>query len=480
MSTMLFNFVKITVLAFFLTPEQFGIFGVAIISLDILNFFSNTGFRQALIQKKGEIEPYLNSSWTFGIIRSVVLAIALFFLAPVFAGFFRSPDSVLIIRAISLVFVVRAITNVADLFIEKNLNFKTYFFYQSGGELIDFILSITLAILLKNYWALFFGYLGKSVFKCLLSFIIFPYKPKFELYMPRIKELFLFGKWIFVSSVLTVLSMYLDNIMVGKLIGITALGLYQVAFKFAHTGSGELINIFGGIYFPYFSVLQDDDSGSSKAYLNLLKVNMVVMALIATGMICLSPAFTVLFLKPDWQPIIPVLQILVVASFFNSVIATATPFLRGRGLPRLVMVIQIVKVAPMVIFILLLSGSLGMRGVALSVFMAEILSMIVWLILVARLIPEFFSSLLKIIAPVLLASGATAGIVLVYCWLSHSGVKEFSMVEFFAAVFASILVYGGFLFAYSKFNSSFAEGVSPKFIFQELFNNKNQTKSHDV
>ena len=53
MSVMTFNFVKLTVLSHFLSPTEFGIFGVALICLDILDYLTHTGFQQALIQKRG-------------------------------------------------------------------------------------------------------------------------------------------------------------------------------------------------------------------------------------------------------------------------------------------------------------------------------------------------------------------------------------------------------------------------------------------
>lgn len=465
MSTMLFNFVKLTVLTYFLTPSEFGVFGVAIISLDILAYFSKTGFKQAIIQKKGEIGPYLNSAWTFGLLRSFFLAILLFFLAPVFARFFHSPESILVIRAISAIFVVNALINVADLYLEKNLNFKKYFFYQTGGDIIDFVVSIAFAVILKNYWALFIGYISRGVFKCILSYIIFTYKPRLELHLDKLRELFHFGKWIFASSVILVLAMYLDNILVGKLIGIAALGLYQVAFKFSHTGSGEIGNVVGQIYFPYFSVIQDDSSASGRAYLNLVKINVILMSYLVTGMVFLAPAFTILFLRSDWHPIIPVIQILAAASFFNSVIETGHPFFKGKGNPRLIMAIQLIKVVSMVAFIFLLSGKMGMNGVALSVLIADIITFAIWVAMMATMIKGFPVQFMKVIIAPVVASGIMAATIVLFGRMMGTGLAGLNIPEFFACGLAATFVFAGLMFLFIKMNPAYGEGISPRNLF---------------
>lgn len=471
MSTMLFNLIKITVLAYFLSPSEFGIFGVAIISLDILSYFSKTGFKQAIIQKQGEVRSYLNSAWTFGLGRSLILATLLFLLAPVFARFFHSQESILVIRAISVVFIVNALINIADLFLEKNLNFKKYFFYQTGSELIDIILSILFAILLKNYWALFIGYISKGIFKCILSYIIFEYKPKLELQWDKIRELMNFGKWIFASSVILVLALYLDNILVGKLIGITALGLYQVAFKFSHTGSGELTNVLSQIYFPYFSVIQDNKNESEKAYLNLLKLNVLLMSFLATGMVCLAPSFTMLFLKPGWHSIIGLIQILAIASFFDSVISTSNPYFKGKGNPRLIMVLQVIKLGTLLLFIFLLYKNSGIKGIAYSVIISEIITMLCWFVVLSRMISGFFFRLLKILIAPLFASVLMGISIALFWWIPGIHFTELSYLGFFAAGVSGTVLYASLIFLYTKLNPSYGESISFKKFFPVVLSN---------
>ena len=459
-STMLFNFLKLTLLTHFLTPKQFGIFGVALISLEVLAYFSSIGFNQALIYKKGDVTPYLNSAWTFRILRSVLMAGLLIVAAPAAARFFNFPEAVNVIRAIAVIFVVSGFINIADVYLHKNLDFKTLFFYLLGGNVIDFILSVVFAFVLKNYWALFIGYAGKFVFKCAISYVIFKYRPKFEIKIDRIKELFDFGKWILGYSIIVVFAMYLDNIMVGKLIGLTALGIYQVAFKFSHTGSGELNNVLSQIYFPYFSALQDDKKAGETAYLKMIKLNMVVMLFLVSGMICLAPAFTVLFLSSKWHSIVGIIQILSFASLFNSIVSTGTPFFKGKGVPKYVMFAQVVKVFSLFTIILLVAKDYGIKGITYAVVSAEFLATLTWFIIVRKMIPHFFRQMVKIVLPPFIAAVAMAGVISLFWLIPGNHIINLSIWEFFVSGTLGTAVFVGLMYAYIRINPRYGTGMT--------------------
>lgn len=472
MSVMFFNFVKLTVLTHFLSPTEFGIFGVALIALDILDYLTHTGFGQALIQKKGNVEPYLNSVWTFRLIRSFAISILLFSAAPLAGDFFDSSESILVIRAVSFIYIIRAFANIADIYLLKDLNFKTYFFYNLGGNFIDFALAIIFAILLRNYWALFIGYISRSIFRCAISYILFEFRPKFKLEIEKIKELFQFGKWILVSAIITLLAMYLDKVLVGKLVGITALGLYQVAFRFAHTGTSELRNILGQIYFPYFSVLQDQKEEAKKSYVNLLHAVVIISLMITTGVLCLSPAFTILFMDEKWVSIIPIIQLLSVAAFIGILVSSGNPFFTGLGRPKLMVFLQFIKVISLAIFIFIFGTEMGVKGIAISVTLANTVSLIGWLVVLKLFIKGFILKFLKIVFPPILASVLMAATISLFWLIPSIEQAQLNFIQFFAGGISGTLIFILFMALIFKLFPSYGQGISFKKLYIILFNKK--------
>ena len=461
LSVFLFNFIKLTVVTHFLSPTEFGIFGVALIALEIIFYFASSGFRQALIQKSGDVSSYLNSVWTFRIGRSILSGSLLFLLAPLAARFFKVPDAIPVIRAISIVLVIRAFVNIADVYLQKNLDFKRNFFYMIGGNAIDLIFSIAFSILLRNFWALYIGYTAGAVFRCGFSYVMFSYRPKFEFEFDKIKQLFKFSKWVFASSTIVVLLMYLDNIFVGKLVGITALGLYHVAFRFSRSGTGEINNILGQIYFPYFSAIQEEKEKSKSAYHTLLKLNALLTFYIVSGIICLSPAFTKLFLNEKWISIIPIIQILAFASVIDSVISSSNPFLKGMGKPKFVFFIQLIHVLALVAFILFFAKK-GVKGIALSVVLSGIVAFISWLIIMTRLIPGF---LIRFLTDVLPPLGASVFMILtlsLFWVIPGISSTDLNLFRFVLSGMCGTLSFLGIIYIYTKIVPNYGKDIPLK------------------
>ena len=58
------GFIRTIILARLLSPHDFGFLGIVMLAISTVQTFSQTGFQAALIQKKEDIESYLNTAWT--------------------------------------------------------------------------------------------------------------------------------------------------------------------------------------------------------------------------------------------------------------------------------------------------------------------------------------------------------------------------------------------------------------------------------
>jgi len=83
--------IRTIVLARVLAPGDFGLMGIALLAMSALGPFSQTGFQAALIQKKEDIEDYLDTVWTVSALRGLVLFAILYLAAPYIALFFDTP-----------------------------------------------------------------------------------------------------------------------------------------------------------------------------------------------------------------------------------------------------------------------------------------------------------------------------------------------------------------------------------------------------
>src|SRR5574341_1259106 len=115
-----FGFIRLIVLARVLAPDDFGLMGIALLTMSALETFSQSGFQLALIQKKENIDSYLNSAWTFLILRGFMLFGILYLIAPYAATFFNATEAKSIIRIIGLSLFIKAFTNIGVIYLNKD------------------------------------------------------------------------------------------------------------------------------------------------------------------------------------------------------------------------------------------------------------------------------------------------------------------------------------------------------------------------
>lgn len=363
----LFRFTRTIVLARLLAPKDFGLFAIAVLALSLLDTFSQTGFRQALIQKKGEVKSYLNTAWTIGLIRGLVIAGALFLVAPSAASFFDAPAAESIIKVIGISIILQNLTNISVIYFDKNLEFHKYFIYMSLGTIADLVVALSIAIIYRSVWALVFGRLAGEVTKCVISYLIHSYRPRPFLNPQKAKELFTFGKWILGSSILIFIATQGDDLFVGKFLGLETLGFYVLAYKIATLISTEISRPIMKVTFPAYSKLQDDLPKLREAYLKVLNFTTFLSLPIGGLIFATANNFTLTVLGEKWKPIIPLIMILIFRAMINTMRATLGPVTKAIGHPEIETKVTFIQVLVLAVGIYPAAKFFGITGVALIV-----------------------------------------------------------------------------------------------------------------
>ncbi|RKY40645.1 MAG: hypothetical protein DRP76_01480 [Candidatus Omnitrophota bacterium] len=111
------NVISAIILARLLAPEDFGLMAIAMAIITFSQQMTQTGFQSALIQKQDRPEDFLNTTWTFDLVKYLVLFLIIFLAAPLFATFFKKPRPVAILRIISLSLVFQGLRNIGVVYL---------------------------------------------------------------------------------------------------------------------------------------------------------------------------------------------------------------------------------------------------------------------------------------------------------------------------------------------------------------------------
>ncbi len=354
-------------LARLLAPNDFGTLGIATLTLSALGHFTETGFNTALIQKKGDTKAFLNTAWTVNGLRGTIISLLLFTAAPYVASFFNEPAAVHVVQVVALSVLIGSWSNIGSMYFIKDLEFNKQFAYEIGGSVADLTVAISMALILKNVWALVLGLLAGAIAQFALSYILHPYRPRPQLDLAKIRELFGFGKWILASSILLFLINEGDDLFLGKVLGVTALGFYQMAYSISNLPATQITQVISQVTFPAYSKLQDNLPKLREAYLKVIKLTAFMSFPLAAGIAVLAPEFTRLFLTEKWMPMVPAMQLLAVLGLSRSVSATTGPLFQGVGRPDIASKLQLVRLVVMASLIYPFTHLWDMAGTSLAV-----------------------------------------------------------------------------------------------------------------
>ncbi|RLI00870.1 lipopolysaccharide biosynthesis protein, partial [Candidatus Bathyarchaeota archaeon] len=247
------------------------------------------------------------------------------------------------------------------------------FIYQFAGTLADFIVAVSAVLILRNVWALVFGLLAGNFARFVVSYFIHPYRPHLSSDLGKAKELFGFGKWILGSSILIFLLTQGDDIFVGKLLGATALGFYQMAYRISNIPATEITHVISQVTFPAYSKLQDNIPKLREAYLKVLQVTAFLSFPIAGLIFVLAPDFTKIFLGEKWMPMVPAMQVLAIFGVTRALNATNGPIFYALGNPRIGTKISFVQLIFLAIIIYPFTNVGKLIGISWAVTLANLL-----------------------------------------------------------------------------------------------------------
>jgi lipopolysaccharide exporter len=366
--------IKMIILARLLSPQDFGILGLAIVSLNILKVFSEIGMESALIQRDKIGKEELDTAWTLSILRGAALFVLLFLGGGWIALYFGAPVLEPVLKLLAFTFLLEGWTNIGIVFFQKELAFKKKVILELAADIGGTVVAVGFALWLRNVWALVAGSLMYGVIRCLYSYRLHSYRPRLYWSWPIAKPMLSFGKYIFWISVMTFIVTNADNVLVGKLLGLTMLGFY--AFNISNTPVTSLAGIIAQVFFPAYAQIKNDPLRIDEAFRKTFEVTMVILLPLTSMMIILAPGFTALFLGQKWLPMIPALQVLCFYGLFRGVSSLFYPLHLALNRPDIQAKIKSLDLVTFVILVYPMTIKWGIFGTSCAMAIVYLINMI--------------------------------------------------------------------------------------------------------
>jgi PST family polysaccharide transporter len=255
----------------------------------------------------------------FTILVGLALTLLVAAISPLVAAFYGDPLLRPITAAIGLTFILSAPASVPNALLQKALRFKQIASVQVAATLLSSAAAIALALRGAGVWSLVVQSLLGAAASSLLVFVVSDWRPRWALDFRSLKDLLRYGAGLTGFNVLNYWSRSADNLLVGKFLGATALGIYSRAYSLMVLPLMQVIGVLQPALFPALAEIQHDTERVRRAYLRANRLITFVTFPAMFGLLAVADPFVNGLLGSAWAGVIPLIQILAMAGLLNTV-----------------------------------------------------------------------------------------------------------------------------------------------------------------
>jgi O-antigen/teichoic acid export membrane protein len=367
--------IKIWFLARLLTPTDFGLFSLVLVSVSLIEVFTESGINVVLVQSQKKIEEYIDTAWIFSIFRGLVICGVMILLAFSMSSYYNEPNLLNLILFASLVPIIKGFINPGIITFYKELNFKKDTMYRFALVITDFVVAIIGGLILKNTYALVIPLFFSAAVDVYISFKYIPIKPQFKFSLPIFKEIFAHSKWLNGISILDYLNKNVDNLIIGRMLGTASLGLYQNAFALSQSLTAEIGLSAIHASFPIYARLSEDAERLRRSFFKVASL-FSLLTLVPTIILIIFPELIIrLQFGDQWLSAIAILPILALAGYVQGFLNIGSTIFTVKKKYYMLSLSLGITLISLVIGLMVLSPRYGLVGSALSVLISRLITL---------------------------------------------------------------------------------------------------------
>ena len=334
------------ILARILAPEAFGVVATVTMIVSFADMFADSGFQKYLVQHefKDEGEKYKNANvafWTnFGI--SVLLWTIIIIFREELATLVGNPGLGKVIAISCFQLPLTSFSSIQMALFRRDFDFKTLFLVRTVSIIIPFVVTIPLAFLGFDYWALIIGTLVIRLSNAIILAIKSKWKPKFFYSIKVLKEMLSFGIWSLIEAISIWLTSWVDAFIIGSILNEYYLGIYKTSISMVNALMALVTASIVPVLFSTLSRFQEDNEKFNYVFFKFQRLVSIIIFPMGIGVYLYSDLATKILLGSQWNEASRVIglwaitsSITIVFSYFNSEVY------RAKGRPKLSFISQI-------------------------------------------------------------------------------------------------------------------------------------------
>lgn len=361
------------ILAWFLTPEDFGLVAMMAVFLAFANLIADAGFSDALIRKSNVSITEYDTAFYANIFFSIVVYGLLFITAPLIASFYEQPILNDLIRVTGFVTILNALVLVQRAKLSRELKFKLQMQVSFPAAIISGLCAILLAFAGYGVWALVAQILIQALLNVVLYWRLKIWRPGLQFGWREFNGLFSFGGFLLFNQMTTVPVKHMYVIVIAKFFAAPVAGLYFFAEKIRDLLINQLVSSIQTVTYPALARLQEEPERLKAGYRQVIAVTTFLFFPILIFMATFVETLFHLFLPEAWWPAAVYLQLMCLAALLYPLHSTNLNILKVKGRSDLVFYLGLFK-KTVAITIFVISFRYGIVAILLGQILSSVIA----------------------------------------------------------------------------------------------------------
>jgi O-antigen/teichoic acid export membrane protein len=439
-------FITTMILARILSQDDFGIAAYAGVITGFIDVIAGLGINNSLIFHK-EKEGSNDTAFWINLVCNLVIFTATYFCAPLAGLLFNDDRAVPVLRVLSIIYPITALGYVHATLLQKRLQFSSRFIPLLVGSISKAVIAIPMALSGFGVWSIIISQIGGELFSTVAYWIVLRWKPAMKVNPSFIKPLLGYGLKSVFLDILNLIINQIDFVLVGRMLGSAALGIYSMAFRIPELLIQMLYSAVAKAVFPVFSSIQDDVENLRRGFLKMTRYLVMIVVPVGVGLSLVAEPVIRIFLSDKWLEAVPVIRAISIYSSLESFSYGAGLLYKAKGKQGIltaITLLQLLMVVPAIWWVTRTFGSIVY--VAWTQVAINILVSAIDLAITVRIVQISFRSLLEVILP----PCAAVAVMSLGVWGVLWATGDFSIwIQLISSIIVGVTIYGLFIYFFN-------------------------------
>lgn len=302
---------------------------------------------------------------------SLLLGTGVVFISPWVSAYYHAPALLQLLPAMAFLISVTALGQIYSALLQREMRFRAIAIGEASASLTSLLVSVALALYEQGVWALIFGQWVATLERtiCFWAASNSSLRPKMPRNLRELKASLRFGSFQMGERLLNYAGWNIDKLIVGRLLGDSAVGIYSVAYQLVMRPFSILNPVFTRVALPLLARINNDDLRLQRGYLQLSRTIAAVSFPIYILMSVCSEAIIALLLGSKWTEAASLLRMLSVLGFVFALGNPIGILILAKGRAEIGFYYNIVAVITYSLCIFT-GGQFGLQGVAIGFIFA--------------------------------------------------------------------------------------------------------------